>query len=255
MASEPVIIPEPGDAAKQTPGLGIKLGLRLRSRLFRGRSRSSLHRRMRRTRGHCAGSAARGCHRSRAGRRHRSTAGRGRGTAARSRGCRTGRGRSTAGRSRGTRSATTAAAAAAITTATAVVMVVMVVMAAAAAATTAAISTAAAAATTVREQAGGSWAWSGDQERRSGHHGQKQSLAKHQRSPHLLKFLRRVNCVDHLLPQGLDAVCGESRASFKNWLRFAKSRARQSAQSARTVPTQRCENTKTVKALPRTHSK
>jgi hypothetical protein len=101
----------------------------------------------------------------------------------------------------------------------------VVVMIAAAATTTAAAAaistTTTAAAPTVREQAGGRRAWSGDQERHSGHHGQQQSLAKHQGSPHLVKFLRRVNWVDHLLPQELDARGGEFRASFKKCFRFA----------------------------------
>ena len=187
LASEPVMISEPGVYARQTPGVSIELGLRLRSRLFRGRSRSGLHRGVRRSRSIRTRGAARGSHRSRAGRRHRGTAGRGRGTTARS--------RSSTSRGRGTRRATTTATAAApatITTATAVVMVVVVLVVAAAAATTtaaaAAISTTTTAAALVREQAGGRWARSGDQERRSGHHGRKQSLAKHQRSPHLLKF-------------------------------------------------------------------
>jgi hypothetical protein len=92
-----------------------------------------------------------------------------------------------------------------------VMVVGMMMMAAAAAAVSAAaatasaaaaaISTTTAAATLVREQPGGRWAWSGDQERRSGHHGQKQSLAKHQRSPHLVKFLRRVNLLTILCPR------------------------------------------------------
>jgi hypothetical protein len=190
LASEPVMISEPGVYARQTPGVSIELGLRLRSRLFRGRSRSGLHRGVRRSRSIRTRGAARGSHRSRAGRRHRGTAGRGRGTTARR--------RSSTSRGRGTRRATTTATAAApataaITTATAVVMVVVVLMVAAAAATTTAAAAAISTATTttaalVREQAGGRWARSGDQERRSGHHGRKQSLAKHQRSPHLLKF-------------------------------------------------------------------
>jgi hypothetical protein len=66
-----------------------------------------------------------------------------------------------------------------------------------------------AASTAVREQTGGRRAWSCDQEGRSGHHGQKQSLAKHQRSPHLVKFLRRVNPEEHLLPR--EPRCGWRR--------------------------------------------
>jgi hypothetical protein len=102
--------------------------------------------------------------------------------------------------------------------------VVMVVVAATAAISTSTSTTAAAA--LVRKQAGGRWAWSGDQERRSGHDGQKQSLAKHQRSPHLVKFLRRVNWVEHLLPQEPEAVGSEFRASFQK-TRFDSQIARQ----------------------------
>jgi len=70
------------------------------------------------------------------------------------------------------------------------VMVVMMVIATstAAATTSTAAATTSAAAAAVREQASGRRAWPSDQERCSGHHGQNQSLAKHQRSPHLVKF-------------------------------------------------------------------
>jgi hypothetical protein len=217
-------------AGADAGSLASKLGLRLRSRLFRRRSRSGLHWRMRRA--HHARSAAGRCHRNRTARRHRGTAGRGRGTAARSR-------RRTGHRSPTSRSRSATATAAGVTAATAMVMVIGVMMmaaaaalisaATAAAATTAAISTTTAAATLVREQPGGRWAWSGDQERRSGHHGQKQSLAKHQRSPHLVKFLRRVNLLTILCPRNPMLVDVEFRASFKKLASIRKSRARQSA--------------------------
>jgi hypothetical protein len=193
--------------------LASKLGFRLRSRLFRRRSRSGLHRRVRRA--HDARSATGRRHRSRTGRRHRSTTGRGRSTAARSR-------RRTSHRSATARSRSAAATAAGVPAATAMVMMVrMMMMAAAAAALSAAAATAAAvsattaAATLVREQPGGRWAWSGDQERRSGHHGRKQSLAKHQRSPQSCEVLRRVNLLTILCPWNAMLVGVAFRASFK----------------------------------------
>jgi hypothetical protein len=157
-----------------------ELGLRLRSWLFRGRSRSGLHRRVAGSGRHHAGSAARRSSRSAAARGSRSTASRG--------------GRSAAGRRRSaTRLNRSTAATGAVTAALATAMVVVVMVMVAATAATATAATAAIAATTtaataaVREQACGRRAWSSDQERRAGHHGQHESLAKHQRSPHLFE--------------------------------------------------------------------
>jgi hypothetical protein len=131
------------------------------------------------------------------------------------------------------------------------VMVVMMVAAATATATAAATTTAAPAAAP-REQACGRRAWSSDQKRRAGHHGQHESLAKHQRSPHLLKFLRRVNPEEHPLP--LEPRI-RFRASFKSPRSIRKSRARQLAQNAPNVPSAKCQNAKSVKTLSITASK
>jgi hypothetical protein len=211
-----------------------KLGLRLRSRLFWGRSRSSLYRRVARGGRHHAGSAARRSSRSTASRGSRRTASR----------C----GRSTAGRSRSTARLNRSTTATGLTaaTATAMVMMVVVMIAAATTATAAAPTTTAAAPATEREQACGRRAWSSDQKRRAGHHGQHESLAKHQRSPHLLKFLRRVNPEEHPLP--LEPRI-RFRASFKSPRSIRKSRARQLAQIAPNVPSAKCQNAKSVKTL------
>lgn len=176
--------PSAGRAAVR---VSVGLGLRLRSRLFRRRSRGGLYRGMSRRRSHGTRSTAGRCGRSTAARGSRGTAGRSRSTAARSR-RRTGhRGRSRTGRSRcaARRSWGATAATAVVAAATTMVMVVTMMVMVATATTASTTSTAA---TAVREQASGRRAWPSDQERCSGHHGQNQGLAKHQRSPHLVKF-------------------------------------------------------------------
>ena len=175
---------------------------------------------MGRTRSHYAWarSAASRRGRSTAARSSRSAAGRSGSTTAGNRSRRTTRrGRRCAGRNRcaaATAAGVTAATAAAMVMVVAVLM--MVVAAAAASTITAAAATAAAA---VREQARGRRAWPCDQERRAGQNGQHQSLAKHQRSPHLCEVLRRVNRVEHPSAPG-------------NSMRFSPSSGRLSKKSA-----------------------
>jgi hypothetical protein len=67
----------------------------------------------------------------------------------------------------------------------------VVVMVAASRLAAAAATATAATMTEMVEGTGG--ARTGNQERRSGHNGQNQHLAKHQRSPHLVEHLRRVH--------------------------------------------------------------